>query len=348
MQSVLLWRSEIPGGSISSNQGWEPSRRCCRSLPPALAIPRLGVTLSTAIPAQTKGPRGVQHCSHHHRGSTHSDKCLKRTGPSEGPAKLPRVYPLQHRPCPCCTLLTQLVLAGRLICIPSSCRHRRHCSSRPPFISPSLRLQLCSCLTGPCVISAPTLLIACLSSQPRSSPFPRQHRLPDPSPSALSLHRDTPQPGERLQGAGGSPGSRIPDTPSLLWPAHTLAVGLGPQRFYLGPYNSGVVPMTGNKRRAFPSPHLPAPSRLAVPALPTVVVLVEGPQRGTRLGYLSVQQAINLNVRLMQTAERECDVAGSGAAAVRQRAPSQRGHYSAGKNDGKPRASACAGCLSGD
>lgn len=153
--------------------------------------------------------------------------------------------PLQHRPCPCCTFLTQLILARGLICIPSSCRHRLHCSSRPPFLSTSLRLQMRSCLTGPCVISAPTLLTPRLPSQkdglhshvPRLSPGSTGSLIPALQPSLaagqhLPLHHDTlqtpaqpRQPGEWLQGAGGSPGSRVPDTPSLLWPVHTLADG---------------------------------------------------------------------------------------------------------------------------
>lgn len=92
---------------------------------------------------------------------------------------------------------------------------------------------------------------------------------------------------------------------------------------------------------------LALPARLGAPC---VTRAVEGAQGRTWPRYLSIQQAINLNVQLMEVTEWAGDVTGSGAAVLRpkQWATAWRGHYPAGKNDGKPGTLACVGWLWGD
>lgn len=171
--------------------------------------------------------------------------------------------PLHHGPCPHCAFLTQLIVAWRLAFVPSSCVRRLQCSSSPPFVSPSLRLQLCSCLTGPHIISAPTSLIPCLPSQKDGLQNCVPHFslsstgfLPTNHSRALLAAGQHPflnhatqlsssqlhSKGELLQGTGGSPGSHISDTIPTVGSPHSGVWGWDPGAFLWGRTVQGFFP----------------------------------------------------------------------------------------------------------
>lgn len=97
---------------------------------------------------------------------------------------------------------------------------------------------------------------------PRSSPFPRQCRLPShqpfqTSPGCRVASLPVPRSPALPSSAGKENCSKAPVALQALVsvPHHPHCgkprlwhVGLGPQHFSLGPHSSGVVPMTSNKR----------------------------------------------------------------------------------------------------
>lgn len=111
-------------------------------------------------------------------------------------------------------------------------------------------------------------------TNPRSSPFPRQHKLLPSNASrpllAAGQHPALPHAaqltssqlrskGELLQGASGSPGSRIPDTPSSLWGPHTPVCGAGNLVLFFGAVQFRGCPHDGSRETRLPEPLPPRP-----------------------------------------------------------------------------------------
>lgn len=302
---MLLWGSEIPGGSISSDQGgWESSQHCCRFLPPALAIllPRCHTPHSHPL----RPHQEVQQCSPH----TLAPHTLTNTQIKQATMRTCVKLSPVHSTAPQALFLLHLPGSAPLcreshLC-PLNCISRLQCSSHPPPRSTSLH--------GPQLSSfSPYSLCSnfahSLPSQPErrftepySSPFPTTPTSPSRSLLAAGQRLSLPffpAPIERTTAL------RPVALQALLSLTHRFCcrdptlqcAGLGSFKIL---QFKGCLTM-GHERCVSPSLS-PIPSqvgctRAACQAghLSVTLVPMEGPLRIT-LDYLSVQQAINPNV----------------------------------------------------